>query len=311
MNIKTQSDEALRKIWVQTRSVMETENIKHKRYSKNQKRHWNLFEILIHIFAYFLKFSGLYAIGYKNAKKVVVNHLTLEFLNLPEAFDGYTLLHMTDLHLDGLPGIEEDIIEKIKPLSYDLCVLTGDYREAVSGGFKAIVEPFRKIISSIHTTDGIIATLGNHDSYLMIDYFNSQGVRVLGNEKIRIWKGEESIEITGIDDTYYYYTAQADYIIEQKSDNFKILLTHTPDLYDIAAQNDFDLYLCGHTHGGQICLPGGHPIITHVNCRKKYTKGLWKHRNLQGYTSRGCGVVGIPVRLNCRSEVTLVTLKKI
>ncbi|MCJ7615551.1 MAG: hypothetical protein MUO43_03335, partial [Desulfobacterales bacterium] len=114
----------------------------------------------------------------------------------------------------------------------------------------------------------------------------------------------------GLDDPHYYYTDQALCALEEECDNFKIVLVHSPELYDMAANNDYNLYLCGHTHGGQISLPGGIPLITHLYVGKKFHSGLWSYSNMKGYTNQGCGVAGIPVRFNTKSEIALITLKK-
>jgi hypothetical protein len=74
--------------------------------------------------------------------------------------------------------------------------------------------------------------------------------------------------------------------------------------------NGYRFYLCGHTHGGQICLPGGYPVIRHLRYGRKYYRGLWRYRKMIGYTSQGCGTIGIPIRFNTVSEVTLAKLLK-
>ena len=91
-------------------------------------------------------------------------------------------------------------------------------------------------------------------------------------------------------------------------EGFKIALIHSPEFVDAAAENGFQLYLAGHTHGGQVCLPGGWPIITHMTRYRRYARGLWRHGEMVGYTSTGVGVSGLPVRFNTRGEVALITL---
>jgi predicted MPP superfamily phosphohydrolase len=92
------------------------------------------------------------------------------------------------------------------------------------------------------------------------------------------------------------------------SDAFKVLLVHTPEIFREAQECGIDLYLCGHTHGGQICLPLIGPVISHANCPREYTRGVWKYRNLQGYTSTGVGTSGVPVRFLCPPEIGLIEL---
>lgn len=155
-----------------------------------------------------------------------------------------------------------------------------------------------------------MAVLGNHDTYLMVDYFEEMGIRVLANETVTISRNDGQLAVTGVDDPHYYYTDQAITSMEEHIDGFKILLGHSPELYDVAADNGYSLYLCGHTHGGQICLPGGIPLITHLYNGRKFYRGLWRYNGMKGYTSQGCGSVSIPIRFNCESEISLITLKQ-
>ena len=296
-------------IWATTRSVLETNKYKNKRSGKRSKSNWSLFERLLNIFVIFLKISGLYIKGQENAKNIKIKEIVLEFENLPSSFNNYKILHLTDLHIDSLPGLDNIISKKIESLNYDVCVLTGDYRRSISGSFKSIIRPIKKIVDSIKAKDGIYAVLGNHDTYLMAEYEDRLGIKLLINETIFIEKGKDKIAITGTDDPFYYFTDQAIISLDEPINYFKIALVHTPELYDVAADNNYNLYLCGHTHGGQICLPGGKPIITHQFDDKKFIKGLWKVKKMTGYTSPGCGVSGIPVRFNNFGEITLFTLK--
>jgi len=299
-----------KKIWLTTRAHLESDRYKYRSSGKRSKSRWSLFSKLLDVFVIFLKLFGLYKKGLKNAKNIHINEFTLEFQNLPEKFDGYKLLHLSDLHLDTLPGIEDIIIEKIQNLKYDLCVMTGDYRKNTLGRFKQIINPMKKIVSTLKGKDGVIAILGNHDTYLMLKQFEKMGIILLANESIIINKGNEKITITGIDDPFYYYTDQAVNALDENIDGFKIALVHTSELYETAEQNNYNLYLCGHTHGGQICLPGGIPIITHQFEGKKLYKGLWNFKNMKGYTSQGCGTSGIPIRFYSQSEIVLFTFKR-
>ncbi|MCF8303019.1 MAG: metallophosphoesterase [Bacteroidales bacterium] len=307
---KLTTEEKKRLIWAVNRSVLELENVKYRRNGKKSKSHWNTFEELAHIFAWLLKIIGWYDKGVENAKNIALKEITLEFNNLPEEFDNYRILHLTDLHIDSIPGLEDIIIDLIKPLKYDLCVMSGDYRKNVHGSFRTILQPMSKIANNIQATDGIFAVLGNHDTYFMDDYQKEVGIRLLVNESKTITRGKEQIVLTGTDDPYHYYTEQALLALEEEYKGFKIALIHTPELADLADNNGYSFYLCGHTHGGQICLPNGKPIITHQYEGKKFYNGLWHYGGVTGYTSPGCGVSGIPLRFNSQGEVTVFTLKR-
>ncbi|MCK5323346.1 MAG: metallophosphoesterase [Desulfobulbaceae bacterium] len=295
-------------IWASTRSFLEIDDYKHRRNGGKRKSYWTLFERLLHVFSFFLKAAGLYEKGRNNALNIVVNKIQIGFLNLPDSFNGYKILHLTDLHLDSTKGIEDTISKKIENLDYDLCVMTGDYRNRTHGNFKQILLPMKKLVKTINSKDGILAVLGNHDTYQMVNYMEEMGIRVLTNETVTIYRKGEYIAVTGIDDPSNYYTEQITEALEEKTRDFKIVLAHSPEIYDTAADNGYNLYLCGHTHGGQICLPGGIPIFTHLRTGKSYCKGAWSYAGMKGYTSSGCGTSGIPVRFNCHSEIPLIEL---
>ena len=303
-------DQDKRRIWTITRSLLENNTYKRKKYGRKSKSHWPLFVRLAHAFGLILKTLKLYQRGHRNAKNVVVREIDISFTDLPESFDSYRILHLTDLHLDFIEGLADIICDKIRHLQYDLCVMTGDYRERIDGGFKKILNPMKKIAAAIKAKDGILATLGNHDTYLMVEHLEGMGIKILANETLIIYRKNSRIAVTGLDDPHYYYTDQAVSSLEEEIKSFKIVLAHSPELYDIAADNDYNLYLCGHTHGGQICLPGGIPIFTHLYSGRKFYRGLWSYANMRGYTSQGCGTAAIPIRFNTQSEIALITLKK-
>jgi len=96
-------------------------NALYRKYGEKRKRHWSLFESLIRIFGLLLSFTPLYRVGYKNATDIVLNRINLEFTDLPEAFHGYKLLHLTDLHIDfitGMEGITYEFIADVEPYIY-------------------------------------------------------------------------------------------------------------------------------------------------------------------------------------------------
>jgi uncharacterized protein len=303
-------DKTKRLVWATTRAYLEADNFKRKRFGGKRKSHWTLFERMVRFFSIFLKIGPLYRIGNENARNVVVNHYTLSFKNLPKMFDGYKIVHLADLHVDCIPGIENTLAEKLAELKCDLCVITGDYREKTHGGYKQILGPMRKIIGSIKSQDGILAILGNHDTYLMVDDFEKMGMRVLVNETVRINRKGERLNITGVDDPNTYYTDSALVVLEEEHPGFKILLAHSPELFDLAQKNDYQMYLTGHTHGGQISLPGGRAIVTHIKTGKKYYRGVWRINGMTGFTNQGCSASGIPVRFNTQSEIAYLTLRR-
>lgn len=307
------SDEVRREkrlIWAATRSVLESLGAVQRQSGKKSRSHWDLFMALLRVFRLLLRITGHYRRGYGNAKTIGVTRLTLSYPNLPPAFDGFRILHLTDLHIDSIPGFASILSDRIRHLEFDLCLLTGDYRRDISGSFSHILKPVMILSKYIRAPYGTFAVLGNHDTWLMTRYEREAGMNFLINESVEIVRDGQKILITGTDDPYYYYTEPALLALETRGYDFRIALVHTPELARAAAENRYDLYLCGHTHGGQICLTEGRPLISHQFEGKQFNQGLWKVGGMTGYTSRGAGVSGIPVRFNCPAEVTLIELRR-
>ena len=204
----------------------------------------------------------------------------------------------------------EALIERVSQLHYDLCVLTGDYRALTFGPIERSMAGMRSLCAELKSP--IYAVLGNHDSIRMVPELEDMGVTVLLNESVPIERGDEVIYLAGIDDAHYYRVDN----IEKAADAIpleatSILLSHTPEIYLQAAHAGFDAFLCGHTHGGQICLPGGFPLTLDASCPRQMGSGSWMHNGMQGYTSVGTGTSIVEVRLNCRPEITLHHLKRV
>jgi predicted MPP superfamily phosphohydrolase len=289
---------------------MEAAEEKHTPRAVKERRHWVAFRWLLALFGVGLRLSGLYKRGVRNALDIKLKRIELKFENLPSEFDGYRILQLSDPHVDFLAGPLDTALELISGEQVDLCVLTGDYRKRVSGPFEHILPTFEKLRAQSRALNGVYAILGNHDCADMAEAFEDLGIDVLINETRSLQRGEAQIHVTGTDDVHYYYTDAARAALETAPDGFKIALIHSAELAEVAANAGFSLYLAGHTHGGQVCLPGGMPIITHMSCHRRYASGLWRHGSMTGYTTTGIGVSGLPVRFNTRGEVVLITLRR-
>ena len=253
--------------------------------------------------------------------------IDLTFADLPAAFDGYRILQISDPHFDAIDGIAETIRARAAGVPVDLCVFTGDYRAAETGSFRqrSILAPMARIVDEIAASDGSLAVLGNHDTHEMVEPLEEVvGVRVLTNEQVEVARDGHTISLLGFDDPYRFYSASSRHFAatlasqlgtgEQESSQahpFRIMLVHTPDLAEKASRLGCALYLCGHTHGGQICLPGGRPIVQHLHKETRLGRGLWRRRQMVGYTSLGAGVAGsLPIRLFAPGEITLFRLRR-
>ena len=300
-----------RELWLSLRQQLEAERAARLSSFARKRGYDSTLDYFLPAVDLGLKVSGISGWGRKNAMHVVLREYALPFAKLPQAFDGYQILHLTDLHIDSLPGVEDVICDLVEPLRPDLCVMTGDYRWKSRGAYtEKVLGPLRSIVNCIAPKDGIYATLGNHDTHHVVEPLENMDVQMLINESVHIYRGNNNLLITGTDDPHAYYTQQALHALQGEEGDFKLALIHSPEMYREAAAAGYDLYLSGHTHAGQICLPGGYPVVRHLNKGKDLYRGFWREADMLGYTSSGCGVSGIPVRFNTQGEVTLFTLRK-
>jgi len=258
-----------------------------------------------------LRVTGLYQQGLANALQPVVRHLRMAFADLPAALDGFRILHLTDLHIDGIDGLAAVLAELIAQLPVDLCVLTGDYRYYVYGPCAEIYPRMRQVLAAVQARYGVIGILGNHDCADIAVELEKAGVRMLINQAIAVGPPEGRLWTIGVDDPHYYRCDDLPEALKPAPDDaFKLLLAHTPELFQEAADAGVDLYLTGHTHAGQIRLPGIGPLVLHADCPRAYTGGLWQHGGMRGYTSSGAGCSLLPVRFGCPAELAVIELAR-
>jgi len=274
------------------------------------RRLWGVFESVSHLADWGLWSVGLHARGVRNALDVRARDIEIGFPDLPPAFDGFRILHVSDTHLDELPALAPIAAALIRRLPADLLALTGDYRARTKGPYAQSVALLRPLLDAVEAPDGRFALLGNHDSADMVGPLEALGLRVLLNETVVVRRGGDAIQLTGVDDVHYFYTEAARRALREAPAGFRIALVHSPELADVAAEAGCRLYLCGHTHGGQVCLPGGRPVITHLSRCRAFAKGRWRCGAMEGYTSEGLGVSGAPLRFNSRGEVARITLRR-
>ncbi len=263
------------------------------------------------ILCWFFKLTGLYEKGVVNALDIHLEEKTFWFPELPETFDGFRILLLTDLHLDGLESLTDVLITHLRDNEVDVCLIGGDIRMKIYGPLAPSLRHLRALLPHVKTRHGILGVLGNHDCIEMTPDLEEAGVLMLINDSWEISNGQESIWVIGVDDPHYYKTHDVEQAMRNVPNTaFKILLAHSPEAYKQAAAIQVQLYLCGHTHGGQICLPGKKPICTNSRAPRYTASGSWQFRGMTGYTSRGAGSSSIPLRFNCPGEISLITLRK-
>jgi len=256
-----------------------------------------------------LKLTGLYWRARKNAERIEVRHHDIRLHNLPTSFEGFTILHLSDLHVDMNDGAMQRLIELLPDVAYDACVLTGDYRGKTYGPFDAAVEGLRQVRAQLRGP--VFGVLGNHDTIRMVPALEDMGIQMLLNESEMLVRGGQCVHVVGIDDAHFYRVDNLEKaVLQVPDDEFSILLSHTPEIYRQAAHAGFDLLLSGHTHGGQICLPGAIPITLDAVLPRRMGAGPWKYCNMVGYTSVGVGSSIVAVRINCPPEITVHHLRR-
>lgn len=261
-----------------------------------------------------LRAAGVYRRGVENALAVRHTALTPLYADLPAAFHGYRILHLSDLQLDALPELAGVLIARLAGVVCDLCVLTGDFRAAPDTVLDdaTLGKPLSELVTRVHARDGFLAVLGNHDSVATADLLESVGIRVLANEYLQLDRDGAALGIVGLDDVGWFYTSGAQRALDTlpRPRPFTVALVHSPEFAAEAAAAGCRLYLCGHTHGGQICLPGGIPIVKRIRRNRRLARGRWICGGMIGYTNAGIGVADLlPVRFNCPPEMLTVELR--
>ena len=271
----------------------------------------------------FLKYTGLVAVA--AATGAIVDALAIEphwfqttrpvipVNHLSPAWDGVRIAQITDIHVGRLSSLDDArrIVEMTNDLHPDIVVLTGDYVSRADAITHALVEVFRDL-----RTKRKFAVLGNHDYWsnakAVIASLETAGIPMLTNRHYILDRRNQSLCIAGVDD---YWSATpgpnvADALRGVGEEVPRILLSHNPDYAErLPARPRVDLMLSGHTHGGQVKLPLLGPLKLPIEHRK-YAEGLVPGPRCPVFVSRGLGMVGVPMRFNCRPELPLITLRR-
>ncbi len=299
-----------REIWAERRRLIERRQ--HDSSPDGTRPHWRsaLFTYGVDAFAVAARLGRFHARGLRNALAPRLIELSFAFPDLPPAFDGYRILHLSDTHLDYLPGLVEVTRDMLAAIEVDLLALTGDVHGDYRAPLHHSVEPLAALLEGLKVKGERLAVLGNHDPAELADALERLGLTVLINGSTRLERGGQRIIVTGLDDVHRYYTPAAPRALAAAPEGFRIALVHSAEMVDHAAAADYALYLCGHTHGGQLCLPNGRPIFTRLRRCRFAARGEWRAGRMIGYTSHGLGASGVPLRYNCPGEVTLITLRR-
>lgn len=238
--------------------------------------------------------------------KIVKRDVSLT--NLDPFWEGKKILHLSDTHLDGIPGLLERLQKELPRLEYDLCFYTGDFRFGKGAYHPAQLAPTLQLLDTIKAPLGVYGVLGNHDFIDQVEPLENEGMKVLLNESIDLG---HNLYLAGVDDPHLYKCEDLDEAFKDIPESaVKVLLVHSPECVVGAASKKADAYFCGHTHGGQIGLPLIGKPFTNARCKRKYTSGHFEYSGMEGYTHNGTGASSVAARFNCPSEIVIHTLKR-
>ena len=241
---------------------------------------------------------------------LVVERKQIRLLRLPNAFDGFRIVLLTDLHLHPLTtaGLIRRTVEISNGLKPDLVLLGGDF----VCGFAEAARELGPILEGLDAKHGVFAVLGNYDHFrgaqIVLEALRRSSIRVLMNEGVQLTAGRASIFLAGIDSVWSGRPDPGAAFSARRNAPVSLALVHEPDYFDeLSKLVPLDLQLSGHTHGGQVRLPGVGAVIL-PPWGQSYVEGLYRVGTSQVYTTRGIGMVGVPFRFNCPPEVTEITL---
>jgi predicted MPP superfamily phosphohydrolase len=244
----------------------------------------------------------------------------VQMLRWPERLNGFKIALLSDFHYDPYFSVHplRAAIDMVNGIHPDLVALTGDFVSMPllhTDDDKAAqdAEPCARLLSQMHAPHGLWAVMGNHDYYtnpgIVTEALRAEGINVLANQSAAIEQDNARFWLGGVNDVLGQ-SARLDRTLHNvPADEATVLMAHEPDYADHVARSAVDLQLSGHSHGGQVRVPFMRPLYL-PDMARKYVWGLYRIGSLTLYTNPGLGTVGIPVRLNCPPEITLLTLHR-
>ena len=278
--------------------------------------------------------TALATYAWRESTNLELTYTVIPIENLPSGLDGLRILHIADTHFPGNARSLPRFRRAIEQMNYDIVLATGDYAETTRG-WPTVVDAFRHLEPKL----GCYAVIGGHERYAamrtpgdvrqhirsffnhaarrlidptpLVDKLRALGVCVLINESVDLVIRGEAVRIIGIDDAALGQDDLAAALPESPLDHFEILLSHSPDGVLHPRAHRIPLALSGHTHGGQIRLPGYGAPVRHAHAvTRHHPAGLMRIGTTQTYVSRGFGTSAIPLRLGARPELGIIELQR-
>ena len=247
--------------------------------------------------------------GYRNTQKLEIVRISLPLRHLSPAFVGFKLLQLSDLHLSPASHRVTDLLAKIEYLDPDLICMTGDYLATV----RALTD-LRHFFAELSARRTVVGVLGNADHRPLISEEERQKwgeyFPIMNNSAICLTRQQEQLWVIGVDDPHSGYDRLEAALAPLPLDASAILLAHSPEIINRPLDSRIQFILSGHTHGGQICLPGGGALYHNTNLNRDFSSGLHAAGEQKIYISRGIGSTRLPLRYGCLPEITLFTLQQ-
>lgn len=246
-------------------------------------------------------------------KKIDVIEVDIELDNLGWNFHNYRILNLCDIHLGQWinPEYLDDLIDYVNTLNYDIVTLTGDYVSYVIDEYDKALE---KSLSRLEPREGKFGVLGNHDHWMGQDkireIFKRSDIADLSNDAVLLTKGEDKLNLAGVDSCTVCADDLDKVLAKIDNDYPTILLAHEPDFAQESSQTGkIDFQISGHSHGGQFIIPKFETTPFRGPNSTKYPVGLYKVKDMIQYTSKGLGTNSFRIRINCKPEISIITLK--
>lgn len=246
-------------------------------------------------------------------KNIDVVEIDIELENLGWNFHNYRILNLADIHLGQWinPEYLDELIDYVNTLNIDIATLTGDYFSYVIEDY---LESMQNSLKKLEAADGKFGILGNHDHWMgaskVRDIFKSSDVVDLSNDVCTLKRGDEYLNLAGVDSCTVCADNLDEVLVKLRENTPSILLAHEPDFAKESSKTGrFDLQISGHSHGGQFIIPKFETTPFRGPNSTKYPVGLYKVGNMIQYTSKGLGTNSFRIRINCKPEITIITLK--
>ncbi len=247
---------------------------------------------------------------YVTRRRVQLRHITVELPGLHQAFDGFRIAQLSDLHIGSYDRVDRGLAwaERANALGADLIVVTGDLVTSGTGFY----EDAAAVLAKLKAPHGVFAILGNHDEWDPVSFrriLTTRGIVVLANEWVLLEQGAGRLVLSGLDDPYAGRD-DLELSLEGRPDGVPtVLLSHYPDHFEAAAKRGVELVLSGHTHGGQLGVPFFGDRFNIATLTGQKARGLYQNGSSSLYVNAGLGTTGPPLRIGIPPEIACITLR--